>query len=79
MKFNYEVSGTAADRQTWLITGNIEQEKPGDFPVTMDEVMRQVFTRLTKGEAIFGRPGIGCHGPYQIVKFLIEEATDDVR
>ena len=35
--------------------------------------MRSSFMKLTRGQAVFGNPGIGCSGPYHVTKFTISE------
>jgi hypothetical protein len=69
--YRFAVHGTAADQQTWGVSGTVEC-LPGDFPAACDLALRQSFIKLTKGEAVFGFPGMGCRGPYGITKFTIE-------
>jgi hypothetical protein len=68
----YTIIGTAADAQTWEATGILEC-KPGDFASLPDEAMKAAFHQLTNGKAVYGKPGIGCRGPYRITRFVIEE------
>jgi hypothetical protein len=76
--YNYVMSGTAARSQTWEAAGSIELA-PGDFGLAFNEAMRSAFGKLTKGEAVFGQPGVGCSGPYQIMRFSLtaEEVTHE--
>jgi hypothetical protein len=69
--YTYTVAGTAADEQTWEITGSIEATQ-GNFPLVFNHAMKETFTGLTNGKAIYGNPGIGCSGPYEIVRLVIE-------
>jgi hypothetical protein len=34
--------------------------------------MRDPFHTITQGKAVFGQPGRGCNGPYEIRRVLIE-------
>lgn len=67
--WNYEVKGSGADGQTWEITGNVVC----DFINIHPTVMRDTFGKLTEGKAVFGKPGVGCEGPYDIHRVLIEQ------
>lgn len=69
--YTYSVSGTAAGEQTWQIDGQVEG-KPGDFPLVFEHAMRATFNGLTNGKAVFGKPGVGCSGPYRITRLVIE-------
>lgn len=70
--YRYTVEGLAADEQTWSVSAPIATKTAGDFALLPAVVMRASFQALTEGKAIFGKPGLGCHGPYTITKFLIE-------
>jgi len=35
--------------------------------------MRESFDQLTHGKALYGMLGIGCKGPYDILRVLIEQ------
>jgi hypothetical protein len=72
--YKYLVSGTAADGQTWTVTGVIENMLEGDFALVPDAAMRTAFEKLTRGRAIYGRPGVGCEGPYTFTRLTIERA-----
>ena len=72
IKYTFEVSGYAADNQTWTITGETTGNR-GDFPLIPSIAMREAFAQLTNGKAVYGKPGIGCNGPYRISRMLIEE------
>jgi len=72
IKFAYEVSGCAADDQTWTVRGTTTANR-GDFALVPNVAMRETFAQLTNGKAIYGKPGIGCKGPYRINRLLIEE------
>ena len=70
MRYHYTMVGTAADDQTWGTTGKIAIEA-GDFSSISEHALRHSFNELTQGKAVFGRPGIGCKGPYKIQVLLI--------
>lgn len=76
MKYAYEITGAAADRQTWFVEGEVETEKPGDFMLAPHAAMRSAFDQLTHGKAVYGSPGKGCSGPYTITRMLIREKED---
>jgi hypothetical protein len=78
MKYKWTVEGTAArmigdgaEGQTWTTTGEIETGAL-EFHNALTQVMRQSFQQLTKGNAIFGQPGVGCRGPYAITRYALE-------
>lgn len=71
--FRCTVEGTAADGQTWRTEGVVSTDSPGEFVALFHEAMRGSFQELTRGRAVFGRPGAACRGPYRIRKFLLEE------
>jgi len=68
--YRYEICGTGNGGQSWKTQGTLE----GRFPDLTGKAMRESFIQLTQGKAIYGKPGVRCHGPYHITKFLIEEA-----
>jgi hypothetical protein len=62
------IEGSAADGQTWKTVSEMMCE----FHDTFSLAMVESFQQLTKGQAVFGKPGVGCHGPYDIHKVTIE-------
>ena len=73
MQYRYSVAGRAAGEQTWEAKGVVEIDRPGDFPDVMQQAMTDSYRQLTQGKAIYGKPGLGCNGPYTITRMLIEE------
>jgi hypothetical protein len=73
LRYKWIAKGTAAHGQTWETSGYVEGAREGDFPIVLQQAMMQSFEQLTGGKAIFGLPGIGCHGPYSISKFSVEK------
>jgi hypothetical protein len=74
--FSYTVSGTARavdQRQTWTVEGTITLPPDAVFSELIDPIIRAAFLSLTHGKAVYGKPGIGCHGPYLITKLALEE------
>lgn len=67
--YKFEMRGTAHDDQTWTTEGYVYC----DFNDIFDRAMRSSFEQLTNGKAVFGKPGIGCRGPYDILSVLIEQ------
>jgi len=72
--YAYTVSGTAAGGQTWTVKGTANGVQ-GDFPHIVSGVLRELFGKLTSGKAVYGKPGVGCNGPYQITKLVIERSA----
>lgn len=73
MKYTYAVDGRAAGDQTWSTRGEIDV-RPGDFALAPSKALAASFDQLTKGKAVYGQLGVGCHGPYRITRLLIEES-----
>jgi hypothetical protein len=69
--YRFEILGTAAGGQTWETSGKID-DADNDLPAVFDDAMRLSFAQLTNGKAIFGKPGVGCSGPYKIRRIVIE-------
>lgn len=76
MKYAYEITGAAADRQTWFVEGEVEIAAPGEFMGALNTAMRSAFLDLTKGAAVYGQPGKACVGPYAITRLMIREKED---
>jgi hypothetical protein len=74
-RFLYTVAGIAADGQTWNCADAVEVETDKQFVETVNKVLRDCFVKLTKGEAVFGRPGLGCSGPYRVTAMNIKLET----
>jgi len=67
--YTFEISGTAGDGKIWKTSGTIGSELAGVF----NAAMAASFAQLTGGRAVFGKPGDGCRGPYDIDRVLIEQ------
>jgi hypothetical protein len=67
-KFTIDVTGS---NNTYTATGDIDGS-PGDFIGVCERAMCECFQQLTSGRAIFGKPGVGCQGSYQLTRFTIE-------
>lgn len=70
--FNYTVEGTANGGQTWTTSGAVQITNEA-IDTTMHLILRDSFDQLTRGKAIYGLPGVGCKGPYDIYKIVIEQ------
>ena len=77
VKYNYVMEGTAAGGQTWRTDGEVAIALEGDFPLVLTGALESSFMKLTQGLAIFGKPGVGCQGPYRINKFFITRNDDE--
>jgi hypothetical protein len=75
-KYSYEVAGRSAEGQHWKVSGDINTDKPGDFAYLPAKVLATAFQRITKGEAVYGLPGVACNGPYSIDRLLIIREED---
>jgi hypothetical protein len=67
--WTFQVSGLTTDGMAWQTSGVIE--------ATANEVwelaLMHSFHALTHGKAVFGKPGVGCKGPYEIKKVVVEQ------
>jgi hypothetical protein len=70
-QYFYRMTGTAAQGQTWETTGSIEL-RAGEFPDCAGVALQDSFLKLTDGKAVFGHPGLGCSGPYQVTEFAVQ-------
>lgn len=70
----FEISGTAADGQTWTVKGETDVDRFGMFAQAIEDAQRFAFMQLTNGRAIYGKPGVGCKGPYTVTRLMIEQA-----
>ena len=67
--YRFEIEGLAAGDKTWKTTGRIECE----FADAFHAAMKSTFQQLTNGKAVYGKPGLGCSGPYDILSVVIEK------
>jgi hypothetical protein len=67
--YNFQIEGSSANSQTWITSGKVYCE----FADAFNRAMSETFEQLTNGKAIFGNPGIGCRGPYDIHRVIIEQ------
>jgi hypothetical protein len=66
--YKYEIKGLARNDQTWVTKGSIDCEFNDAFSLAM----RNTFEQLTNGKAVYGKPGVGCQGPYDVFSVMIE-------
>lgn len=71
-KYNYEISGTDANGNEWATTGVVNCE----FVDVFRSATGDAFFKLTRGKAVYGKPGVGCRGPYQVHLVRLTEARD---
>jgi hypothetical protein len=69
--YKYTFRGTAALGQSWQTTGYVSAT-PGNFGGVVEQAQAASFRQLTQGKAVYGKPGVGCKGPYTITKFTVE-------
>lgn len=72
--YRFIIRGTAALGQTWRVDGTVHCS----FPQIIEVVLQRAFNELTQGGAVFGRPGLGCRGPYEVVEFNAELDDDPI-
>lgn len=65
--YDFKVIGAAAGGQTWTVFGEVTCE----FNDVLSRITLECFERLTSDRAVFGKPGVGCNGPYQIERLEI--------
>lgn len=71
MRYRYKMSGTTADDQSWETSGIIYSAS-SNFPALSEIALRESFMALTEGRAVFGKPGVGCRGPYRIKNLTLD-------
>jgi hypothetical protein len=74
MRYSYEIEGTGANGQTWATTGEVESAR--SFFIIPTMAMEDSFKKLMVGRAVYGKPGLGCDGPYTIVRMVIERIDE---
>lgn len=67
-KYKFRVNGIMANGVAWSSTGEVECS----FPDLFTTVVERTFDDLTNGRAVFGQPGVGCRGPYDISEIHME-------
>ena len=73
--FQFNVSGTTAEGVSWACSGQVTCE-------TVDvwtRVLELSFRDLTRGRAVFGRPGVGCKGPYEVQEVSVKRIDGHAR
>ena len=65
----FRVDGVGTGDNTFKCESNVHCE----FHDVFERGMQETFKALTLGKAIYGKPGVGCSGPYQIHRVMIEE------
>ena len=70
--YRFEIHGTAGNGQTWKTNGTVT-DGDNDFMAVVDDAMRLSFNQLTGGKAVYGKPGVGCVGPYELQRIVIEK------
>jgi len=69
--YSYTVEGTGRGGQTWGVSGDIQTERMGEYPLMVQRVIGEAFARLTEGKAEYGDLTT-CQGPYTIQRLVIE-------
>lgn len=71
MNYTYEIEGSGADGNAWKTTGEVSGTP--DPISALETAMYQTFEALTNGKAVYGKPGVGCSGPYTIRRVVMEK------
>ena len=74
-RYSWRIEGEGANN-TWATEGFIDLDI-GQFPDLLARIMQQSFLALTKGQAVFGNPGKGCDGPYDIQVITIRQEAGE--
>lgn len=69
--WRFKVEGLGAEGATFETSGATLCEFHDAFNIAMEETFHQ----LTHGKAVYGSPGVGCRGPYDIRKVTIEQES----
>ena len=70
-KYHFTFEGSGSNGQTWTTTGYVDCE----FHEVFEQAHKATFFQLTNGDAIYGKPGVGCNGPYDIKRVVIRQAV----
>lgn len=73
--YDFTVEGAAQDGQTWTTSGVVQVANEGEFLQAVHLAMRDSFNLLTGGAAVYGKPGEGCRGPYQLTRLEVKRVT----
>lgn len=68
-KFTFE--GTDSVGESWRTECEVAAER-GDLEGAFINARHKSFRELTQGAAVYGKPGVGCKGPYRIQKVTME-------
>lgn len=72
-RYKYMMDGSNRSDETWKVQGDVRVDADeGDLVTATEHVLSEAFLKLTKGEAIYGQPGVRCDGPYRVKSLLIE-------
>jgi hypothetical protein len=69
--YQYKITVTGAGEQAWSTEGTLFVAS-GDFATAVGNILRHTFLQLTEGKAVFGQPGVGCQGPYEITELTFK-------
>lgn len=73
--YRWTFSGTTGTGGTWTTAG-VTRGGPRDIVSAFMDAGQQSFEQLTQGKAIFGQPGVGCEGPYNITRAELTAKED---
>jgi hypothetical protein len=67
--YRFHLKGTAAEGVPWESSGEVFCE----LHQVLNAAMVKTFQDLTNGKALYGHPGVGCKGPYEIQEIKVEK------
>lgn len=71
--YNWVISGLDGEGYSWHTSGVVDAD---DINTALTNARRDSFMQLTQGNAKYGKPGLGCTGPYTITSFaLVQDFT----
>ena len=70
--WKWTVEGAAADDQAFICSGDLTADIAVDGAKFIESALRGTFAQLTHSKAVFGRPGVGCRGPYTTTRVVFE-------
>jgi hypothetical protein len=71
-EYKATIAGTAAGGQTWSWQGQIASDHIGD---AVSIAMQLAFQALTTDKVEYGKPGLGCAGPYVVERITLDRVN----
>jgi len=65
--YRWNISGVDANLNAYHTSGVANHDTDRHLLEVMAQALQESFEQLTEGRAQFGKPGVGCKGPYTII------------